>query len=107
MEINREKYDKQEKNTTTYWQKKGFVMLPHGILFDDSLCSSDLMVYWVLMVHQFQGKKYCTPSQSLISKESKVCRRTVISSLKRLELSKWIEVESKAGKVSKYYVKIK
>ena len=107
MELNRDKYDKQEKNITTYWQKKGFVMLPHGILFEDSLFSSDLMVYWVLMVHQFRGKKYCTPSQSLIAKESRLCRRTVISSLQRLENSKWIEKEAVAGKVNKYYVKIK
>ena len=86
------------------WKEIGFVMLPHKILFDDALTGSDLMVYWVLMVHQFNHKENCSPSQGTISKESRLCRRTVISSIQRLEKAGWIKKENKLGWVSSYRV---
>lgn len=95
------------QNSPIKWKEIGFVMLPHKILFDDNLKSSDLMVYWVLMVHQFQGKSYACPSHLTIAEEARISRRTVIRSIPRLEKTGWVDIEKNKGKVSKYYVKAK
>lgn len=87
------------------WKEIGFVMLPHRILFDERLKSSDLMVYWILLVHQFKGKEYCYPSQKLIATETKLSLRTVSRAIKRLEASGWIDIDRKEGTTCRYYVR--
>lgn len=102
----RQTINKYLRNSPIKWKEIGFVMLPHRLLFDKDLKMSDRMVYWVLLVHQFQGKDYCTPSQALIAEEAGVSLRTITSTIQRLEKTGWIDVVPSPGHVSKYYVRI-
>ena len=89
------------------WKKVGFVMLPHELLFDEKLPRAALMVYWVLMVHQFQGKNESHPSLRLLQEETRYSRPTVIVAIGALEKEKWVEVQRFHRKVNKYFVKLK
>jgi hypothetical protein len=95
------------RNSPIRWKKVGFVMLPHELLFDVNLPRPALMVYWVLMVHQFQGKEGCHPSLKLLEQETRYSRPAIISAIKALESQGWLDVERHHLKVNKYYVKLK
>jgi len=89
------------------WKKVGFVMLPHELLFDENLPRAALMVYWVLMVHQFEGKIGCHPSLRLLEQETRYSKPTIISAISALEGQHWIEVQRGHRKVNTYFVKIR
>ena len=92
------------RNSPIKW-KIGFAMVPTQILMDDRLSRSCLIVFWVLTVHIFRGKKFCYPSTATIAKESHSSRPTVIKAIKELEQYGYLEVERKSGGVSKYFLK--
>jgi hypothetical protein len=95
------------KNSPIRWKKVGFVMLPHELLFDENLPRAALMVYWVLMVHQFEGKVECHPSLRLLEQETRYSRPTILSAIASLESQRWIQVERGHRKVNKYFVKLR
>ena len=83
----------------------GFSIIPTQILMDERLSRSCLVVFWVLTVHVFRGKKFCFPSTATIAKEAHSSRPTVIKAIKELEQYGYLEVERFTGSVSKYYLK--
>jgi hypothetical protein len=106
-----EKWNKNEllkkciRNSPMKW-KMGFSMIPTQILMDERLSRSCLVVFWVLTVHIFRGKRFCFPSTTTIAKEAHSSRPTVIKAIKELEQYGYLEVERSAGGVSKYYLKV-
>lgn len=86
--------------------KMGFAMIPTQVLMDEQLSRSCLIVFWVLTVHIFRGKKYCFPSIPTIAKEAHSSRPTVIKAIKELEQNGYLDVERTSGEVSKYYLKV-
>ena len=98
---------KLAKNSPIRWKKIGFVMLPHELLFDESLPRAALMVYWVLMIHQFKGKNSCSPSMKLLEQETRYSRPSIILGIESLEKRGWLEVERSHRKLNKYYVRVK
>jgi hypothetical protein len=94
------------RNSPVRWKQVGFVMLPHKLLFDERLPRAALMVYWVLLVHQFEGKRECHPSMRLLEHETRYSRPTIIDAIKALEAQHWIEVERAHRRLNKYFVKL-
>mgnify|MGYP007071635797 CR=1 FL=1 len=84
----------------------GFTVIPNQVFFDDRLGRSELMIFWVLTLHLFRGKKYVFPSVRTIQKEARISRPTVIKGLKNLELCGYLSIEKIAGKTSHYYLKV-
>ena len=80
-------------------------MLPNSLMFDERITRGAMLVYWVLTLHLFRGKKYCFPSVRTIEKESRLSRPTVIMAIKLLEELGYVETEKESGKKSKYYLK--
>jgi DNA-binding transcriptional regulator YhcF (GntR family) len=64
------------------------------------------VVFWVLTVHIFRGKRFCFPSTATIAKEAHSSRPTVIKAIKELEQYEYLEEERSSGGVSKYYLKV-
>ena len=95
------------RNSSFRWKKVGFVMLPHELLFDESLPRAALMVYWVLTAHMFKGKDQCYPSLKLLENETRYSRPTITNAIEALEKGGWLDVERGHRKVNKYFVKIK
>lgn len=97
------------RNSPIRWRKVGFVMLPHELLFDDSLPRAALMVYWVLVVHTFSGKNECYPSLKTLEGETRYSRPTIIEAIEALKVNGWLDVEGdkKSGKVNRYFIKLK
>ena len=93
------------RNSPVKW-KMGFSIIPTQILMDERLSRSCLIVFWVLTVHIFRGKKFCFPSTATIAKEAHSSRPTVIKAIKELENYGYLEVERFPGGVSKYYLKV-
>jgi hypothetical protein len=106
-----EKWNKNEllkkytRNSSLKW-KMGFAIVPTQILMDERVSRSCLVVFWVLTVHIFRGKRFCFPSTATIAKEAHSSRPTVIKAIKELEQYGYVEVERCAGGVSKYYLKV-
>ena len=86
--------------------KMGFAMIPTQVLMDERLSRSCLIVFWVLTVHMFRGKKFCFPSIPTIGKEAHSSRPTVIKAIKELEQYGYLDVERTSAGVSKYYLKV-
>ncbi len=108
MDINKkELLNKMTRNSPIRWKKVGFVMLPHELLFDEKLPRAALMVFWVLVVHTFTGKKGCYPSLLTLEEETRYSRPTIIAAINALEKEGWLNVDRAEGKVSQYYVKLK
>lgn len=106
LTTNVERYVKRAvRNSPIRWKELGFAFIPHRLLFDENIPRAALMVYWVLLAHQFQGKAYCSPSNALICKESRYSRPTVTTAIKALEEAGWLDCDRTAGKVTHYYVK--
>ena len=99
--------NKFKRNLPTNWKLLGFAMLPTKILFDERLSRSCMVVFWVLTVHLFHGKKYAFPSISTIQKESHASRPTVIKAIKELEAAGYLEVERVGRTVNKYFLKVR
>ncbi len=97
--------NKYLRNSPIKWKHQGFALVPTQILMDERLSRSCLVVFWVLTVHIFKGKKFCFPSTTTIAKESHSSRPTIIKAIKELERYGYLEVERKKGGVSKYYLK--
>ena len=93
------------RNSPVKW-KMGVAMIPTQVLMDERLSRSCLIVFWVLTVHIFRGKKFCFPSLPTIAKEAHSSRPTVIKAIKELEQYGYLEVERSSGGVSKYYSKV-
>ena len=99
--------EKLLKNSPIKWKHKGFVMLPHELLFNEKIGHSGLLVFWVLTAHLFRGKSYCFPSIEKLEKETRLSKHTVINGIKQLEMAEYLEVERKKGKTNKYFLKVK
>ena len=84
------------RNSPMKW-KMGFSMIPTQILMDERLSRSCLVVFWVLTVHIFRGKRFCFPSTATIAKEAHSSRPTVIKAIKELEQYGYLEVERSSG----------
>lgn len=95
-----------EKPFKGKYKVEGWVAIPNKVVFDDRLSKSDLLVFWVLTIHQFRGKDFCFPSQKLIAEEAKLSRPTVNASVKRLEKYGYLEIEKKRGFSHRYYLKV-
>lgn len=98
--------EKYTRNSPIKWKKLGFAMLPTALIEDKRLSRSCLVVFWVLTVHMFRGKKYCFPSIETIAQEAHSSRPTVIKAIKELEKYGYLEIEKKDGNVNKYYLKV-
>ena len=94
------------RNSPIRWKKVGFVMLPHELLFDESLPRAALMVYWVLVLHTFRGKNECNPSLKLLEQETRYSRPSILGAIESLEKNGWLEVDRGHRKVNRYFVKI-
>ncbi|MGD0630289.1 MAG: helix-turn-helix domain-containing protein [Terracidiphilus sp.] len=93
------------RNSPMKW-KMSFTLIPTQILMDERLSRSCLVVFWVLTVHIFRGKKFCFPSTATIAREAHSSRPTVIKAIKELEQYGYLDVERTSGGVSKYYLKV-
>lgn len=98
--------NKYGRNSPSRWKRRGFVVLPHALLFDEKLGRAALIVFWVLTAHLFRGKKYVFPSITTPEQETRYSRHTVINAVKELEKSGYLEKEKEQGKVTKYYLKV-
>lgn len=95
------------RNSPIKWKKLGFAMLPTSLLGDSRLSRSCLLVFWVLTVHLFRGKKYCWPSIKTIAGEAHMSSPTVIKAVKQLKQFGYLEVEGsmQSGKANHYFLK--
>lgn len=96
---------KYTANSINTWKHRGFAILPHALLADERLPRSALMVFWVLTMHLFRGKKYVFPSLPTIAKEAHMCRRTAFTAVKKLRELGYLEIGKTKGKPNKYFLK--
>lgn len=89
------------------WKKVGFALLPNALIFSEGVGRGELLVFWILTMHLFKGKKYAFPSVREIEKEGRLSRHTVISAIRKLEEMGYLITEKKRGKRTKYYLRIK
>ena len=107
MEFNTSITERYLRNSPIKWKKMGFAMLPTSVVMDIRLSRPCLMVYWILVMHLFKGRKYCFPSLKIIAEESRYSRPSVVKAIKELKKCGYLEVEGdqKSGKVNKYFLK--
>ena len=105
ISINRKRaLEKALRNSKNLWKIKGFAMLPHRLIFDDRVGKNGLLVFWVLTIHKFRGKKGHDPELETIEKESRLSRPTVIKTIRDLENAGYIETEKASGIKTRYYL---
>ncbi|MFA6135758.1 MAG: helix-turn-helix domain-containing protein [Candidatus Paceibacterota bacterium] len=92
------------KNSPLRWKKMGFTKIPNSIFSDDRLNKNGLLVYIVLCMHQFQGKRNCFPSLATLSKETRLCCHSVIEGIEQLEVIGYISKEKNPGRSNIYTV---
>lgn len=111
MEINKKEFmGRYTKNSLDKWKEVGFSMLPHKVLVDKRLSKPAKLVYWNLVMHTFNGKEICNPSQKTIASEINCAKNTIIKAVEELEKYEIVRVErssKNSRKVNRYILLIK
>jgi len=85
--------DRYSRNTPGKWKEVGYSMLPHALLQDHRISKTSLVVYWVLRMHIFKGKKSCNPSLEKIAEETHCVKGTALRAIRELERLGYLHVE--------------
>lgn len=84
-----------------------FVRIPHWLLAEpEHLTVPEFMVYIVLLRYRNHHTGQCFPGFGTISRESRLSRRTVISTIQALEKRGVIHVDRQKNKANTYTVKL-
>ena len=84
--------------------KKGFLMLRKEIFLNADIKYPDIMVYLALMKFMNNTTKTCFPSIETITRFSRLSKKTVYKSLRKLEKKELISVQRTTGVVNSYTI---
>jgi len=82
---------------------KNYTMLPHVVLNDNRLSSTDKLVFWAISSFAFGNKNTCDPDETTLAKMCGVSEKTIERAVTKLEKCGYIESTQRGNNKTNLY----